>query len=69
MPEDATQRAVWKKTKCLHAAVARMSIREKRRIFALMRHPDVTQDMLLVEYGFTLGDFCCMHVLSEPPSR
>jgi len=59
----STHRAVWKKTKCMHASVARMSIREKRRIFALLRNPGVTQDMLLVEYGITMGDFCCMHVL------
>jgi hypothetical protein len=66
MREDSalsTHRAVWKKTKCMHASVARMSIREKRRIFALLRNPGVTQDMLLVEYGITMGDFCCMHVL------
>ena len=59
----ATHRAAWKKTKCMHASVARMSIREKRRIFALLRSPDATKDMLLVEYGITMGDFCCMHVL------
>ena len=57
--------ATWKKYKCLHAAVSRMSIREKRRIFAMLRHQPCSHDMLLVHYGMTLGDFCCMHVLTD----
>lgn len=62
---DATY-PTWKKYRCLLAAVSRMSTREKRRVFALMRNPACSHDMLLVEHGMTLGEFCCMIILSEP---
>lgn len=56
----------WKKYRCVHATVARMSIREKRRIFALLRnHPWCSHHTLVPAYGVTLGDFCAMHILME----
>lgn len=55
----------WKKYRCLHATVAHMSVRDKRHIFSFLRTPDCSHDMLIVGYGMTIGDFCCMNVLSE----
>ena len=55
----------WKKVVCLHAAVARLSIREKRRVFSLMRthHPHCCSDSLLTQQGYTIGDFAVLHLL------
>ena len=59
----------WKKYKCIGTSVSRMSIREKRHIFSLMRSQTCSHDMLLVGYGITLGDFCCMNTLNETKRR
>lgn len=67
--EMQTNFTTWKKYKCMHATVARMSIREKRHIFSILRNSECSHDMLLVDYGMTLGDFCCMNILSDASSR
>lgn len=67
--ESASHYATWKKYQCMHASVARMSIREKRHIFSLIRDPGCTQHTLLVAYGMTVGDFCAMNILTEPMRR
>lgn len=65
-PHGLSQYPTWKKTCCVRSAVLRMSVREKRRIFAMMReNPEYNEDSLLVEFGITLGDFCLMHILSD----
>lgn len=67
--EQSSLPPTWKKIKCVHATVARMTVKEKRRIYALMRSERCTHDMLLVPYGMTLGDFCCMNILSDTDRR
>ena len=69
-PTGSIQYPTWKKYMCIYATVARMSVREKRKIFAILRsHPNCTHETLLAEYGITLGDFCCFHVLSTDTLR
>ena len=59
----------WKKYKCMQATVSRMTVREKRQIFAMLRTDGRSADMLLTQYGMTLGDFCCMNILGDTASR
>lgn len=67
--EEASQHATWKKYKCMHAAVHRMSVKEKRRIFSLIRNPSCTHDTVVLSYGMTIGDICCMNILSDANTR
>lgn len=63
-PSRLPQYPTWKMNMCMYADVSRMTVREKRWIFALMRNSECTHDMVLLPYGMTLGDFCCMNILS-----
>lgn len=61
----------WKKYICLNATVERLSVREKRRIFAIVRnqYTPSSEHTLLLMHGITLGDFCAMHILCEYAKR
>ena len=66
LPIGLSQYPTWKKTRCMHMAVLRLSVREKRKIFALLRESERHDaNSLLSEYGITIGDFCLMHILSD----
>jgi hypothetical protein len=56
----------WKRYVCTYATIGRMSLKEKRQVFALMRsNPQCTEATLLVKYGVSLGEFCTMHTLGK----
>ena len=56
---------VWKKYQCVYASVSRMTVRDKRRVFALMREEHVDCDTFLTEHGVTMGEFSMMHLLAD----
>ena len=56
----------WKRYVCTYATIGRMSLKEKRQVFSLMRsNPQCTEATLLVKYGVSLGEFCTMHTLGK----
>lgn len=57
----------WRANKCLHSFVVRMTSREKKQVLAQVRAlgSSVSGDTLILPYGITVGEFCCMHVLNE----
>lgn len=59
-----SQYPTWKKYRVIHSSVARMSIRDKRHIFAILRTQPCTHETLLLPYGLTIGEFCCMNILT-----
>ena len=46
-----------------------MTIREKRRIYTLMRDPVCDHNMILLPYGMTFGEFCAISIISESTRR
>jgi hypothetical protein len=56
----------WHKYNAIARAVERLSIRQKREIFRIMRLGDsVNEHTFLPSYGFTVGEFSVFHTLQE----
>lgn len=56
---------MWKKYACTYSTVRRLSVKEKRKIFAIMRSQDCNHETILVHHGLNIGEFCCMHILHD----
>lgn len=59
----------WRKLTILSCAVEDMRIRDKRRIFQLMRGADMHEDVFLPHIGLTLSVFATFQVLSDSQRR
>lgn len=57
----------WKKYMILSSYIEGLRVKEKRRIFHIMRKQGATlnHDSFLPQYGFTTGEFAVWQVLSE----
>ncbi len=55
----------WKKYACVYATVDRMSVKERRKIFSLIRTSDASEHTLLLAHGINIGDFCIMQILRD----
>ena len=50
----------------LYEHISRLRVKDKRLIFSMMRtRPDITHDMFLPQYGFTIGEFAIFQILTE----
>ena len=67
--ENSSCYPTWTKTAVFRAYIERMRVREKRRVFNIMRMPGMTADTFLPAHGFTLGEFSCFQVLSDSTRR
>jgi hypothetical protein len=55
----------WEKYRVLSAYIATMKLRDRRKVFQILRHSDADVDTLVPEFGFTIGEFCTFHVLAR----
>ena len=63
---NAIHYPTWKKSKVLYHTVSTMSIRDKRKVFSLLRENcGGDNETILLRHGYTIGDFCVMYLLSE----
>lgn len=60
------KQCTWKKyTIMQHSSENHMRIRDKRRVFSIMRAEHVTTHHLLPRVGMTLGEFAFWHLMNE----
>ena len=65
-PREPGPACTWHKYNAIASAVERLSIRQKREIFRIMRLGDsVDEHTFLPSYGFTVGEFSVFHTLQE----
>ena len=55
----------WKKYVIMHHAAESLSVKDKRRIFNLMRSDDITADHLIPDIGLTMGEFAFWQLIGE----
>lgn len=67
--DGTTSYASWIKYTVLRSHIERMRVRQKRRVFHIMRTADMHADIFLPEHGFTLGEFSCFQVLGDSARR
>lgn len=59
----------WRKLVILSCAVDDMRVRDKRRIFQLMRGPEMHENVFLPHIGVTLSVFATFQVLADSQRR
>ena len=59
----------WRKLSIVSCAVSDMRVRDKRRVFQLMRNPDMREDTFLPHIGITLSVFATFQVLADSQRR
>ena len=55
----------WKTSACTYTTVTQLTVKQKRKIFAMLRADACNRETLLVRHGINLGEFCTMHILHE----
>ena len=53
----------WAKYVVMKSSMDRMRVREKRKVFNLMRLPGMSSETFLPAHGFTLGEFSAFQIL------
>ena len=56
---------IWEHYTVLSTSIHRLSIRDRRYIFQIMRRTPVTPDLLFPRYGFTMSEFATWHILND----
>ena len=64
-PCDPSYYPTYLKYSCLFTAVSNLSVRDKRKIFSLMRSGACDHNTFMLAHGMSLGEFCSMHILNE----
>lgn len=59
----------WRKYVCIAQAVETLRVKDKRRIFQMMRHPGMHPDTFLPHIGLTLSEFAVFQVLADSQRR
>ena len=59
----------WRKLVILYCAVDEMRVRDKRRIFQLMRGTEMHENVFLPHMGVTLSVFATFQVLADSQRR
>ena len=59
----------WRKYVCMSAFVERMCLRDKRRIFQLMRTGEVHEEVFLPHIGLTFSEFATFQVFCDSQRR
>ena len=59
------QQATAHKHRSQFLQVRRMSIRDKRTVFIVLRTENVTEDVFLPAFGLFVGEYCIWHILTE----
>ena len=59
----------WKKYMCIYSSVTQLSVKEKRKIFSIIRSADASEQTLLLTHGMTLGNFCTMQILHDHTNK
>lgn len=67
--DNTSTYATWAKYVVLRAHIENMRVRDKRKVFNLMRLADMTPDTFLPEHGFTFGEFSCFQVLGDSTGK
>lgn len=65
---DYTQ-CTWKKYVIMKHVAETMSVKEKRRIFNVMRSDNVTADDFVPNIGMTMGEFAFWQLIGESKRR
>ena len=61
--------ATFLKYSCLRSTCDRLRVRDKRKVFNLMRSEKVDENSFLPQEGYTLGEFSIMQVLNDTGRR
>ena len=59
----------WCKYIVIDASVRRMKVRDKRKVFNIMRSEDMNVDTFLPQMNLTLGEFSVFQVLGDSGRR
>tara|TARA_Y100001954_G_scaffold232667_1_gene284349 strand:- start:4620 stop:4862 length:243 start_codon:yes stop_codon:yes gene_type:complete len=59
----------WKKYICMSQYVENLRVKEKRRIFQLMRLEGMHEDVFMPHLGLTIAEFSCFQVLADSQKR
>ena len=66
---DVSTYPTYKRVQVSFHTVKRMSVKEKRRIFALIRAGNATENSLLLNHGLFVGDFASYYMLSDTRAK
>ena len=61
--------ATFVKYACLRSTCDRLRVRDKRKVFNLMRSEKVDENSFMPQEGYTLGEFSIMQVLNDTGRR
>ena len=56
--------ATWKRQLVISMSVSKLTVREKRHIYAILRETN-DHNAFLPQYGFTAGSFCMWQIVCE----
>lgn len=64
-PCDTFTRASWRRQLATEHCVRQIDMKRKRRLYSLMRQPDVDEHTFLPFMGITVGQLCVFHILNK----
>lgn len=65
LPSDTFARASWRRQLATEHCVRKINMKQKRRLYALMREPGVDENTFLPFMGITVGQLCVFHILNK----